>query len=83
MTAINLYVGWKNGGNCGDSQPHHCQTSQKNRLAHIYRASSGGKPFPQAENNRRFATRYEKKILYFHAVVVLFGYFDGFKTDSS
>ena len=27
--------------------------------------------FPKLKNNRRFATRYEKKALYFHAVVCL------------
>lgn len=41
--------------------------------------------FLKLKNNRRFATRYEKKALYFHAVVclacILVGYFDGFKTD--
>ena len=42
--------------------------------------------FLKLKNNRRFATRYEKKALYFHAVVylacILVGYFDDFKTDS-
>ena len=43
--------------------------------------------FLKLKNNRRFVTRYEKKALYFHAVVCplpvpFFGYSDGFKTDS-
>ena len=43
--------------------------------------------FLKLKNNRRFATRYEKKAFYFRAVVclacTLSGYFDGFKKDFS
>ena len=42
--------------------------------------------FLKLKNNRRFATRYEKKALYFMLLsalpVPLFGYSDSFKTDS-
>ena len=44
----------RTGRNPGVSQPYHCQTPQENRLAHVQRASSGGKPFPQAEKQPPF-----------------------------
>lgn len=48
------FVRWLEEQGGIDSQPYHCQTPQENRLAHVQRASSGGKPFPQAEKQPPF-----------------------------
>ena len=56
---------------CGDSQPYHCQTPQKKDW-HTYKERHLVENlFLKLKNNRRFATRHEKKALYFHAVVCL------------
>ena len=84
MTAINLYVGWKRTGEIVVIPSRIIAKHPQKTDWHTYKERHLVENlFLKLKNNRRFATRYEKKVLYFHAVVVLFGYFDGFKTDSS
>ena len=88
MTAINLYAGWKNGAESVVIPSRITAKHPRKTDWHTYKERHLVENlFLKLKNNRRFATRYEKKALYFSRwlsvlPVSLFGFFDGFKTDS-
>ena len=72
MTAISLYVGWRNGGGVSVIPSRIIAKHPRKTDWHTYKERHLVENlFLKLKNNRRFATRYEKKALYFRAVVCL------------